>query len=108
MRRLKEVVESTANRGEFNRAYKAHLERTGKIHCSYCGYHRNENKTSKWYGGFVYDDMETCCGKRKGTNTRYPNWKLVSKKPKQWMEKPTRFKYSTGWHSNRTYIDITW
>ena len=28
MRRLNEVVKNTANRGEFNRAYKAHLERT--------------------------------------------------------------------------------
>ena len=108
MRRLKETLETTANRGEFNRAYKAHLERSGKIHCSYCGYHSNENKTSKWYGGFIYDDMETCRGKRKGTNTRFPNWKLVSKNRKQWMKKPIRIKYEHGWSNNRTYIDITW
>ena len=108
MRRIKNVVETTTNRGEFNRAYKTYLERTGKIHCSYCGYHRNENKTSKWYGGIVYDDMETCCGKRKGTNTRFPNWKLVSKNRKQWMKKPIKMEYDVGWRNNRTYVEIKW
>ena len=108
MRRLKEVVESTANRGEFNRAYKAHLERSGKIRCSYCGYHSNENKTSKWYGGIVYDDMETCCGKRKGTNTRFPNWKLVSRNRKQWMEKPMVVTKEKSRWNNNIYINIKW
>ena len=79
----KNIVEKTTNRGEFNRAYKKHLEGNGKIHCSYCGYHESENSEKKWYGGYVYDDMEICRGKRKGTNTRYPNWKLVSKNRKQ-------------------------
>lgn len=108
MRRIKEVVETTSNRGEFNRAYKTYLERTGKIHCSYCGYHKNENKTSKWYGGFIYDDMETCCGKRKGTNTRFPNWKLVSKNRKQWMNKPIVITKEKSRWNNNVFIDIKW
>ncbi len=105
----KVISKTTTNRGEFNRAYKFYLEQNGKIRCSYCGYHKNENADGKkWYGGYVYDDMETCCGKRKGTNTRFPNWKLVSKQPKQWMPKPTKIKlkYYSGY--TRKYIDIKW
>lgn len=103
-----DVVKITNNRGEFNRAYKRHLEHQGRIHCSYCDYHRSENRTSKWYGGIEYDDMEVCRGKRKGTNTRFPNWKLVSKNRKQWMIKPLHIKYDYGWGVNKMYIDITW
>lgn len=107
--KVKDVVDNTANRGEFNRAYKVYLERQGRISCSYCGYHRNENKNTKWYGGFVYDDMETCRGKRKGTNTRFPNWKLVSKNKKQWMIKPMVItKEKSRWNNNMIFIDITW
>jgi len=106
--KAKQIVDNSANRGEFNRAYKHYLEKTGKIHCSYCGYHRNENKTSKWYGGIIYDDMETCCGKRKGINTRFPNWKLVSRNRKQWMKKPMVVtKEKTPWNNN-IYIGIKW
>jgi hypothetical protein len=52
--------------------------------------------------------MENCRGKRKGTNTRHPNWKLVSKKPKQWMKKPIKFniRYYGGYQ--HIYIDIIW
>lgn len=106
--KTKNIVDNSTNRREFNRAYKAHLEKTGKIHCSYCGYHSNENSDKKWYGGFIYDDMEVCRGKRKGTNTRYPNWKLVSKNRKQWMLKPIKIKYDYGWRNNRTYVTIEW
>lgn len=104
----KKIKNTTTNRGEFNRAYKSYLEHSGKLRCSYCGYHKSENSTKKWYGGFVYDDMEVCRGKRKGTNTKYPNWKLVSKNRKQWMDKPTKFKirYYSGY--TRKYLTITW
>lgn len=107
--RVKNITKTTTNRGEFNRAYKEYLERKGKIHCSYCGYHHNENADGKkWYGGYVYDDMEVCRGKRKGTNTRFPNWKLVSRNRKQWMKKP--IKISTRYYGGyqHTYIDIKW
>ena len=69
---------------------------------------RGENSTQKWYGGFVYDDMETCRGKRKGTNTTYPNWKLVSRNKKQWMKKPIVITREKLRWNNRMYIDITW
>lgn len=101
------LTQTTTNRGEFNRAYKAHLEHTGKIRCTYCGYHKNENaRDKKWYGRIIYDDMETCSGKRKGTNTRYPNWKLVSKNNKQWMKKPIYFVKKIGKISKKTYAEI--
>lgn len=103
----KTVVKSTANRGEFNRAYKLYLEQNGKIRCSICGYNRGENSTDKWYGGYVYDDMENCHSK-KGTHTRYPNWKLVSKNPKQWMKKPTKVKTRYYGAYKNKYIDIKW
>jgi len=104
--KVKKIVDNTVNRREFNRAYKEYLERKGKIHCSYCGYHRNENRDNKWYGGIIYDDMETCRGKRKGTNTRYPNWKLVSKNRKQWIKKPIKTIKTNGWYNNKTYVEI--
>jgi hypothetical protein len=104
----KKISKTTTNRGEFNRAYKFYLEQAGKIRCSYCGYHHNENSNQRWYGGYVYDDMETCTGKRKGTNTRYPNWKLVSKNKKQWMDKPVKMKTRYYGGYTRKYIDITW
>lgn len=89
-------METTTNRGEFNRAYKAQLEATGKIFCSRCQYHCNENlHKKKWYGG--YD------GK-----IRYPNWKLVSKKRKQWMKKPMKITKEISRWNGKKYIDITW
>lgn len=108
--KAKQIVDNSTNRGEFNRAYKHYLEKKGKIHCSYCGYHRGENSSGKWYGGYVYDDMETCCGKRKGTNTTYPNWKLISKNPKQWMPKPMKIEYKESGYGKwkRTYITFKW
>lgn len=108
VRKAKEITKTTTNRGEFNRAYKAYLEHSGQLHCSYCGYHKNENYSGKWYGGVIYDDMETCNGKRKGTHTRFPNWKLVSKNRKQWMKKPIVItKEKSRWTKN-VYIDIKW
>lgn len=104
----KTICKTTTNRGEFNRAYKLHLEQNGKIRCSYCGYHHGENSEKKWYGGYVYDDMEICRGKRKGANTRFPNWKLVSKNKKQWMIKPIKKKKRYFMGYSRICIDITW
>jgi hypothetical protein len=99
----KKVSETTTNRGEFNRAYKdylAHRSRKG-ISCSYCKYHRNENGAGrKYYSGYYKTN-----GHLKMT---YPNWKLVSKNPKQWMEKPIKktIKYYGGYQ--RTFITINW
>ena len=71
---MKKIVQSTTNRREFNRAYKGFLERKGLIRCSYCGYNSGENYKGRHYGGH-------------GENLNFPNWKLTSKNPKQWMEK---------------------
>lgn len=98
--RIKRIVDQTTNRGEFNRAYKEYLERKGKIHCSYCGYHRNENYEGKWYGGFKENNR---------AKLKYPNWKLISKNGKQWMKKPIKISEEKSTRfSGRTYIDITW
>lgn len=95
--KAKKIVDNTTNRGEFNRAYKRFLEHNvNGIHCSYCRYHKGENKTTKHYGGFD------------GEEIRYPNWKLVSKKSKQWMKKPTEIKKENHRWSKRIYVDITW
>jgi len=88
------IVQSTTNRGEFNRAYKEHLERVGKIHCSRCPYNRNENDKRKWYGGF---------GEKR---VKQPNWKLVSKNPKQWMGKPVKIVENNRIEHRTTYITI--
>lgn len=96
--KVKKVVQESTNRTEFTRAYKMYLESKGKIHCSYCGYHCNENRTSKYYGGYAEN--------KKGI--RYPNWKLVSKSRKQWMNKPIKItEEKWGWQK-RIYTDITW
>ena len=99
--KAKKITKTTTNRGEFNRAHKHHLEKKGRIHCSRCGYHRGENYTGNCYGGY-----ERTNGHMKMT---YPNWKLVSKNPKQWMNKSmktvTKIRYrGTRWES--VYVQI--
>lgn len=91
--KAKTIEETTTNRGEFNRAYKHALEKRGKIHCSRCGYHRGENDGRKYYGGYYRSN-----GHPKFT---FPNWKLVSKNPKQWMKKPTKTVESVGHRNTR-------
>ncbi len=99
----KRIVETTTNRGEFNRAYKAHLEHQGNIHCGFCGYHRGENGEGKRY----YDGYERANG---NTKINYPNWKLVSKNRKQWMKKSIKFEYKESGYGNwkKTYITLKW
>jgi hypothetical protein len=97
---VKNVVETTTNRGEFNRAYKNYLESSkGKISCSRCRYHRGENYDGKWYGGH-FDEKKNCF------KVRYPNWKLVSKQNKQWMKKPIEIVEEVSKYSKRTYVEI--
>ena len=76
----KEVMDTTNNRAVYNRARKDWLE-TGAalIHCSYCQYHRGENRTT-YYGGFKESNST-----RSAIN--YPSWKIASKGRKQWMGK---------------------
>ncbi|MFW6219950.1 MAG: hypothetical protein ACOC33_03845 [bacterium] len=94
--KAKKVTKTTTNRGEFNRAYKKHLEhKKNGISCSYCKYHRGENKTTKHYGGWN-DDIT------------YPSWKLVSKNSKQWMKKPIKIKEVFTNNYGETWSKITW
>ena len=86
--RNKEILEKTTNRKVFNYAYKEHLERTGKIRCSYCRYNKGENSTQDWYGGHWND-------KTGDYDIKYPSWKLVSKNRKQWMKKQSKIEYKT-------------
>ncbi len=74
----------TTNNYVYNKLRKKMLEQKSKIHCSYCKYHENENNTDKYYGELrsYFKDEENYF--------RYPNWKLVSKKRKQWMDKTYR------------------
>jgi hypothetical protein len=94
--KVKKIADNTTNRGVFNRAYKQYLERKSRIHCSYCGYHKGENYTGNCYGGYDVGRIT------------HPNWKLVSKNPKQWMEKPIKKKIRYYGGYQRTYVDITW
>jgi hypothetical protein len=91
----KKLLEETTNRGEFNRRYKKYLENVGKIRCTRCKYHINENNEEKWYGGF--DDLKS---------VRFPNWKLVSKNRKQWMKKHIKIKTEVSKISNKIYYEI--
>lgn len=104
--KAKKISKSTTNRGEFNRAYKEALERKGKIRCSYCGYHRGENKDGKWYGGYVFDNTDIKYEHK--SHIRYPNWKLVSKNKKQWMKKFIKKETSYSERFKYQYINITW
>lgn len=104
--KVKEIVEETANRGEFNRAYKEYLERKGKIHCSYCKYHKNENYTGKWYG--AYETADSKGNLIPPDKIKVPNWKLVTKRRKQWMGKPIKITVHnpTPFKSNY-YVSVT-
>ena len=88
------LVKTTTNRGLFNRAHKIYLENRGKINCAYCPYHRKENNKSKYYGKYGYD-----------LKIKFPNWKLVSKNSKQYMDKPIKIITKFG-RQNRKYIEI--
>lgn len=96
MRNIDEL-KNTTNRSVFNRAYKKYLEVSkGEIHCGYCKYHRVENKTTKYYGGYA------------DKNVNYPNWKLVSKNRKQWMKKPIEVIVDTNNWRKEEYVTIKW
>jgi len=94
-----EILKRTTNRSVFNKLYKKNLEQRGKIRCSICGYHLDENDNSKFYGVSWMDTQEV-------QRPRYPSWKLVSKKPKQWMKKPLKIKRNT--HKWWRQVIITW
>lgn len=91
--KTKKLMDTTGSRYEYNRLRKEYLTNR-KIKCSWCGYHRGENKEGKWYGGFL------------DSHIRYPNWKLVSKNKKQWMKKSLKIKKELCRWNRHSYIDI--
>jgi len=70
----KKIMDTTDNNGVYNKARKQYLANSGKIHCSFCPYHKNENFTGVYFG-FDYKGVYL-----------YPNWKLTTKVRKQWMK----------------------
>jgi len=99
--KVKKIVEKSTNRIEFNKAYKIHLERTGKIHCSRCGYNRGENNADKYY--YINEDA-----KYFKYDAKIPSWKLETKNRKQWMKKNRKLKkQSRGWKGlKETWYEI--
>ena len=75
-------LKTTTSRSDFNKLYKRSLENRGKIRCSWCPYHGGENDTKEWFGSINWWKKPTVI-----VRTKYPNWKLVSKNKKQWMNK---------------------
>ena len=79
--KIKEKLEyyETTNRNLFNKHYKKKYSG-----CSICGWNSGCNNKNSHYGGHSI--------LKKVTRIKYPSWKLVSKKTKQWMEKPKSYK----------------
>jgi len=96
------ILQKTVSRSEFNKLYKRNLEQSGKIHCSRCKYNRGENDTRKYYGTTIWY-INTNGDKR----IRYPNWKLVSKNRKQWMNKNLKINIKTDINFN-DYVNMKW
>ena len=85
MREIQELA-MTTNGTVYKKLYKKQLEKRGKIHCSLCQVHRGENDERKSYQVGIESNIVNWKPKN-----RYPNWKMVSKLPKQWMKKPIRY-----------------
>jgi hypothetical protein len=71
------IMDTTDSNSVYNKIRKRYLEDTGELRCAWCPYHKNENYTGNFY--WVHKKV-----------TKYPSWKLVSKNPRQWMDKPIK------------------
>lgn len=82
--KTEKMLKTTSSRSDFNRAYKVHLEKKGRIRCALCRYNKGENSTSVFYriNSNYFGD-------------KYPNWKLLSRNRKQWMYKKVRIEEKT-------------
>ena len=92
--KAKKIMDETTNRYEYNRIRKRFLE-GDEISCSWCRYHLGDNLDHKLYGDY---------GGRRNKSLRRPNWKLVSKNKKQWMDKKLVFKTRNNWGHTHTEI----
>lgn len=104
--KVKEITEQTTNRGEFNRAYKRYLEHEDLINCDRCRYHKGENYKGKWYGG--YETADSKGNLIPPDKVKVPNWKLVTKRRKQWMGKPLKITtHNRGLSRTTFYVSVT-
>ena len=89
-RSRKDTLNWTTSRSYYNKLRKIKLEMGGEIRCSYCPYHKYENRTTKWYGStnYIVNDEEI----QLKEGFRKPSWKLATKNRKQWMAKPKSYK----------------
>ena len=84
--RIYDEYRQTTNRSVYNKLHKEIYAR-----CAYCKWHGSNSENDAWKYFFVYleDDVKSrWFRKRKKGEGRFPNWKLVSKNEKQWMQKP--------------------
>lgn len=89
----------TPNRSVYNKIKKQRHAINGDIKCSRCKYHRGDNETRKWYG-----DKLVKFDSKSQLRFRYPSWKLVSKKRKQWMDGTYRVKEFESCFSKFRYV----
>jgi hypothetical protein len=84
-----DIYRTTSNRSTYNKLRKFYL-----AGCDRCPWHDCENLDHDYYG--------SSCGRIK-----HPNWKLVSKREKQWMGKPIKFtkRYSV-WVKDHYWTEI--
>lgn len=108
--KAKLIIDKTISRSDYNRAYKRYLKHTGKIKCSYCKYHDGENSSHNFYGGWFDDDEIVNNGNniiKVGKNkVKFPNWKLITKNRKQWMEGDKVYKFKR--YRNNNLVTISW
>ena len=71
----KKVLKSTDNSTVYTHTLRNYLYNYGT--CDRCKPHSGCNRRNH-YGGFAHKKL------------KYPSWKLVSKNPKQWMDKPIK------------------
>lgn len=88
--KAKKIMDETTNRYVYNRVRK---ECSGN--CTWCRYHHGDNLDHKLYGDY---------GSRRNGSLRRPNWKLVSKNKKQWMDKKLVYKIKKNWSWTFTEI----
>lgn len=96
MKKVKLISKTTDNRRVYSVYRKQLLESQRLIDCSRCPYHKVENYEGRYYGGRVD-------GKHQIT---YPNWKLVSKNSKQWMDKPMKKIIDINYRYEYEYVEF--
>jgi hypothetical protein len=98
MKKKNDELKTTSNRSVYNKLRKRYLESTGKIRCSWCGYHKGENKITEFYGEVLYYQ------KNKKSRFKHPSWKLTSKARKQWQDKRVKKVFDNTWRGDKYVV----